>query len=154
MCKEKDRICNMISEFDQTIQTYEYNVERIQYLEDLENDLRHEISLGKKRGTVEGYKLYDLQRDTLIERYERRDQNDRLKPLYDILKQNKGLKKELTKAQSEVNKIVKQHERRAYKPRVLNKGEMTAKTWDNLQQNKPMNTMLNDLKQNLGKKLR
>lgn len=127
--ENKDKIKEMISMFDKTIATYEANQIRIYELEGFENDIRHEISIGKKRGVVDGYKLYEKQRNILLERYEKKDENELLHELYVFCKANEKVKSKLNKIYSGIGNTENRLENRVYKPRFMSPSEMTVKTF-------------------------
>jgi hypothetical protein len=137
----------MLSIYDKTIYTYEHNDERIKELEGIQNDLMHEISLGKKRGVVDGYKLYEKMRDVLVERYEKRDVNDELKPLYDYLKSNVVIKNSLNRVLVDTKSEAERLANRAYTPRVLHCDELTMKTNDTkgLNKNLPLKDRMKEI---------
>ena len=137
----------MMGNIDKAISKYESNIERLKEIEGIQNDLNHEISLGKKRNVVDGYKIYNRLRELLIERYEVRDENDILKPMYEFLK-NKNLKPDLNRINASMIKEEERLKSRKYNPKVLNSVELSMEISDNNVGNKPFEDLLKDYKDN------
>jgi hypothetical protein len=115
----------IISMFDTVIAKYEQNEQDIKLIEDVQCDINHEASLGKKRDVIKGYKFYNETRIILKKRYELKDNNHLSKDLYDYCKNNIQLKKEFSKMLTHYNKQKKYLENRKYTPRILHDLTMT-----------------------------
>jgi hypothetical protein len=147
MSQYLDNITSILGIIDKTVNTYEANKKRVTELEGMSNDLIHEVSIGKKRGVVEGYKLYEQLRDVLVERYEKRDGCDELEPLYNFFTSNKNIRNDLNRVLTETQKVNKRLENRTYVPRVLDEEELTMKISPSVEQkNKPFKQILNEFK--------
>lgn len=99
------------------IDTYEYNYQRIGELDDLKSDLEHEVEWSNYN-VVEGYKAYKELQNMFRERRERKNENDSLKPLYDLFESKKKLIDQLNQKVGECRKNDEALSRRKYHPRV------------------------------------
>lgn len=99
------------------IDTYENNYTRIGELDLLQEDLLHEIEWSCCN-VVDGFKLYKELQEVRRERRDRKNENDSLKPLYDLLEPKKKMLEQLNQCIGECRKNDEAISRRSYIPRI------------------------------------
>lgn len=120
MCLKGTEMSTLIRDnIQNVINTYEYNIHRIEELNKLSTDLTHEIEWSNCSAS-EGYKLYKEYQNVLRERRECKNENDSLRPLYNFLEPKKKILDQLSQCIGECRKNDEVIGRRQYRPRVKN----------------------------------
>lgn len=103
---------------DSVINTYERNTRDIKLIEDEQNDLIHEISLGTPKDVLSGYKIYKRLRTILQDRYRMRDENDTINEFYEFCLTTQSNRDKYNKMYSNISSEIEKLENRKYRPRV------------------------------------
>lgn len=109
----------IVTIFQNVIQTYEKNKNDIKRIEGELQDILHEIELTNSKDMYSGYKLYKEIRELRIERRRCKDENQLLEDMYNYLKTNQGqqFKNKIQQIQGNSAKIAKAQADRIYTPR-------------------------------------
>lgn len=135
----------IVTIFKDVIETYEKNAEIIKQSEEELVDLEHEIELSNPKNARDGYKVYKEIREVRIRRRQAKNENELLKDMYDLLKDNQSqkFKNKIQQIQGNAAKIAKTQENRTYTPRY--RTDLTI-TDQHCQANRPFEELMKDFK--------
>ena len=111
--KPEDTFRAFIRNVKDMVKKYEANIARIAELEDEMQDVMHFMEMAKPKNVPTGYKLYKKLTDIRKERRACKNENDLLKPVYDMFHGTKLLD-QLSFVQGECGKAKKAIDGRAY----------------------------------------
>lgn len=136
---------SIVTIFKDVTEIYERNAEIIKQAENELVDLEHEIELSNPKNARDGYKIYKEIREVRIRRRQAKNENELLKDLYDLLKEQSSQKfrNKIQQIQGNAAKIEKLQENRTYTPRQ--RTDLTI-TDQHCEANKPFETLLSDFK--------
>ena len=115
--KPEDTFRMFIRSVKEMVKRYDANVTRIAELEDQMQDVMHFMEMAKPKNVPSGYKLYKKLTDIRKERRACKNENDLLKPVYDMFHGTKLLD-QLSYVQGECGKAKKTIDGRAYSVRT------------------------------------
>lgn len=119
MPSEAEELCAQILRiFDNTTRKYDENYEAIGKLDLEQQDILHEIELAELQDQDRGYSLYVELREIRRNRRKLRDENELLKPLVDLFRENEKFRQRVYKTCALIREIERQQDERKYIPRV------------------------------------
>lgn len=112
----------IVTIFQNVINTYEYNEDNIKRIEGELQDIFHEIELTNSKDMFSGYKLYKEIRELRIERRKCKNENELLRDMYEYFKgdQAQHFKSKIQQIQGSSTKVAKAQENRTYTPKQRN----------------------------------
>lgn len=112
----------IVTIFQNVINTYEYNEDNIRRIEGELQDILHEIELTNSKDMFSGYKLYKEIRELRIERRKCKNENELLRDMYEYFKgdQAQHFKNKIQQVQGSSTKIANMQENRTYTPKQRN----------------------------------
>lgn len=115
--KPEETFRMFIRSVKEMVKKYDANIARIAELEDQMQDVMHFMEMAKPKNVPTGYKLYKKLTDIRKERRACKNENDLLKPVYDMFHGTKLLD-QLSYVQGECGKVKKTIDGRAYSVRT------------------------------------
>ena len=136
----------MISIYQSVINTYENNLDIIRQAEDELNDLNHECELSSPKDMYKGYLMYKQIREVRQRRRLAKNENELLKDMYELFKNQQGqnFKSTIQKIQGNAAKLSEVQNSRTYKPRQRNDLTITDQTCE---AHKPFEELLKEFNQ-------
>lgn len=112
-------VTTMVTIYQNVVKDYEWNLDRIQEIEDELQDIVHEIELSAPKNMYAGYLLYKRIRELRIERRRCKEEVELMKDTYEYFKSQQGqaFKNKVQQLQGGAKKIRDAQERRTYRPR-------------------------------------
>ena len=109
----------IVTIFQNVINTYEYNEASIKRIEGELQDILHEIELTNSKDMFSGYKLYKEIRELRIERRKCKNENELLRDMYEYFKGEEAqhFKNKIQQVQGSSAKLAKIQENRTYTPK-------------------------------------
>jgi len=97
---------------------YDSNYEIVGRCDKEIQDILHEIELSEDKDMAGGYKLYRMLRESRRLRRQKKDENELLQPLVDLVRSSETFRQKLCKVHVQIKENMRQQDEREYKPRV------------------------------------